>query len=243
MLEGFKDIHDLTTTEEITAAYEENILLYIAEYEHEKKVNLHDVDQMRWNALLLYLYKHVFAITSRDKKLYNEKSNIDYSNKELLDNVCDIYIGLCYEYSKEISILGFSKLTGITQDTIFEWHNNSINYIDINDSNNINNNKSDIKNDNKSSSLHTKKRRGSSEIWKKLNREREETLSNILVSGKIRNPVGVLGVLNRHYGWNMGQPRNEQPRLVHRSAEEIARDIGLDMQEPAGLLPEESRNL
>ena len=32
--------------------------------------------------------------------------------------------------------------------------------------------------------------------------EREESLSAKLVTGK-QNPVGILGVLNRHYQWNM----------------------------------------
>ena len=38
------------------------------------------------------------------------------------------------------------------------------------------------------------------EIYKKLNQEREESLSNKLADGK-QNPVGVIAMLNRHYGW------------------------------------------
>lgn len=68
--------------------------------------------------------------------------------------------------------MGFSKLTGIDNDTIYSWS------VD----------------------------RGVSQqgvrIHKKLTMEREESLSAKLVTGK-QNPVGVLGVLNRHYQWNM----------------------------------------
>ena len=39
------------------------------------------------------------------------------------------------------------------------------------------------------------------EIYKKLNQEREESLSNKLADGK-QNPVGVIAMLNRHYGWS-----------------------------------------
>ena len=85
---------------------------------------------------------------------------------------------MCYEYSKEVSVLGFSKMTGIVLDTLYQWVNNP-------DS-----------------------ERGSSEIVKNLQVEREESLSNKLASGK-GNPVGILGILNRHYGWNMGQPRGQ----------------------------------
>ena len=88
---------------------------------------------------------------------------------------------MCYEYSKEVSILGFSKLTGITKETIYTWLNGA------------------------------ELSRGTSAIAKKLNTEREESLSNKLVSSK-GNPVGVLGILNRHYGWNMGQPRGTDSR-------------------------------
>ena len=76
-------------------------------------------------------------------------------------------------YDKEISAIGFSKLICINRDTITDWGNN-INKIST---------------------------KGYA-IYKKLHDEREESLSNKLVSGK-QNPVGVLGVLNRHYQWNM----------------------------------------
>ena len=38
------------------------------------------------------------------------------------------------------------------------------------------------------------------DIYKKLNEFREESLSNKLVTGN-KNPVGVIAVLNRQYGW------------------------------------------
>ena len=39
------------------------------------------------------------------------------------------------------------------------------------------------------------------EIYKKLHTERQESLSNKLADGK-QNPVGVIAILNRHYGWS-----------------------------------------
>ena len=38
------------------------------------------------------------------------------------------------------------------------------------------------------------------DIYKKLSQFREESLSNKLVTGN-KNPVGVIAVLNRQYGW------------------------------------------
>lgn len=172
------------TTEEKTEVYnnaiEEAISQYCIDHNLDKK-DLYTMDQSRWNSVLMYIYQYAFKPVSTDKRQYNEHSNINYSDIDLLKSVCNIYINLCYEYSKEISILGFSKLTGINPDTIYTWG----------------------KEDGLS--------RGTSDIYKNLNREREESLSVRLVSGK-GNPVGILGILNRHYGWNMGQPRGQDSR-------------------------------
>lgn len=172
------------TTEEKTEVYnnaiEEAISQYCIDHNLDKK-DLYTMDQSRWNSVLMYIYQYAFKPVDTDKRQYNEHSNINYSDVELLQSICNIYINLCYEYSKEISILGFSKLTGINPDTIYTWG--------------------------KDAGLS----RGTSEIYKNLNREREESLSVRLVSGK-GNPVGILGILNRHYGWNMGQPRGQDSR-------------------------------
>ena len=84
------------------------------------------------------------------------------------------------KYDKEVSIIGFSTLTGIDESVIYDWGNNS-----------------------------TKLSSKSAEIYKKLNEFREESLSNKLVTGR-QNPVGVLGVLNRHYAWNLPGVSREQ---------------------------------
>ena len=172
------------TTEEKTEVYnnaiEEAISQYCIDHNLEQK-DLYTMDQSRWNSVLMYIYQYAFKPVDTDKRQYNEHSNINYSDIDLLKSVCNIYINLCYEYSKEISILGFSKLTGINPDTIYTWG--------------------------KDEGLS----RGTSDIYKNLNREREESLSVRLVSGK-GNPVGILGILNRHYGWNMGQPRGQDSR-------------------------------
>lgn len=206
------ETQDLNTTEQKVEVYANDIELYLDQYciDHGIKNNdLYKIDQSRWNSVLLYIYKHVFKPTpdNNPNYRYNGKSNIDYSNKELLEYICDIYINLCYEYSKEVSIMGFSKLTGITVETLYEWMRNG-----------------------------GEVERGSSEVAKKLNAEREESLSNKLASFK-GNPVGILGILNRHYGWNMGQPRGQEQRQQAPSIPEIERKY-LDDPEKVPQLPQ-----
>ena len=197
------------TAEEKTEVYnnaiEEAISQYCIDHKLEQK-DLYAMDQSRWNSVLMYIYQYAFKPVNTDKRQYNENSNINYSDIDLLKSVCNIYINLCYEYSKEISILGFSKLTGINPDTIYTWG----------------------KEDGLS--------RGTSEIYKNLNREREESLSVRLVSGK-GNPVGILGILNRHYGWNMGQPRGQDSRQKAPDLPGLERKY-LEQQRDQGQKPE-----
>lgn len=192
-------------TENGTEVYENGIYLYLDQYIEEHNIeDMHKEPQSRWNAALLYINKNLFKLHPEILKSENRVSNTYDIN--IINIICDIYIELCYEYDKEVSILGFCKLTGIAQDTIYQWGNET-----------------------------TRLGSSASEIYKKLSTEREESLSNMLISGK-RNPVGLLGALNRHYGWNMGQPRGgiaekqqsiEQIQQRYKPAELSANDTQL----------------
>ena len=192
-------------TENGTEVYENGIYLYLDQYIEEHNIeDMHKEPQSRWNAALLYINKNLFKLHPEILKSENRVSNTYDIN--IINTICDIYIELCYEYDKEVSILGFCKLTGMVQDTIYQWGNET-----------------------------TRLGSSASEIYKKLSTEREESLSNMLISGK-RNPVGLLGALNRHYGWNMGQPRGgitekqqsiEQIQQRYKPAELSANDTQL----------------
>ena len=211
------DTVNTVKTEEGIEVFENDICLYLQEYIDTHKIDdMHKEPQSRWNAALLYINRNYFKINPDILKTGNycdgnlkhgNSSNNNAYDLDIINNICDIYIDLCYEYDKEISILGFSKLTEINQDTFYDWGNES-------------------------------SRPGSSacEIYKKLSREREESLSNMLISGK-RNPVGLLGALNRHYGWNMGQPRG-QAGESKQSIEQIQeRYKGIELSENDTQLP------
>lgn len=188
--------------------FENEISLYLQQYIDERGIDdMRKEPQSRWNAALIYINKYLFG-ANRDKLIIDSRVSNAY-NIELINEICDVYITLCYEYDKEISIIGFSKLTGINQDTFYSWGNNE-----------------------------TQVGSGASEIYKKLNSEREESLSNKLISGG-SNPMKILPALNRHYGWNMGQPRGaDGTARISVSREEIeARAHTVD------LLPESADEL
>lgn len=159
--------------------FENDIDLYLHRFCEENNINdLKKESQSVWNSCLRFVYKNVFknGILKQRKCIDNPNSKISSTynsyNYELVLDILDIYVyDMCMKFDKEVSILGFSTLTGIPEQLIYNWGNEQ-----------------------------TKLSTRSFEIYKKLNQYREESLSNKLATGK-QNPVGVIAMLNHHYGW------------------------------------------
>lgn len=163
--------------------------------------------QSVWNAALMYIKRHVFnnntvlksstPLSGYNNNNYNNQysnlnnSNCNSYNIDIVNSICDYYIYLCMMYDKEVSVIGFCNLTGISQDCIYAWANNA-------------------------RELST----SGNEVYKKLNQFREESLSNKLVTGN-KNPVGVIAVLNRQYGWASPYTSDSNKQRRSISAEEI----------------------
>ena len=169
-------------TENTIEVFENDIDLYLHQFQDEQEIeDFKQVGQSVWNGALRYIYNHVFKNKSnllKSHNIYNINnnnipSNCNMYNYDLLLEIVDYYIyDMCMVNNKEVSILGFETLTGISQENIYNWGNDN----------------------NKLSSTGFK-------IYKKLTQMREESLSNKLADGK-QNPVGVIAMLNRHYGWS-----------------------------------------
>ena len=173
---------DSTVNTSDVEVFENDIVMYLRLYCEEHSIDdIKKESQSVWNGALRYIKRHVFPDVSNLKRKDNiaiESNSISSTfgayDYDIVNRICDIYIDLCFTYDKEISICGFSNLTGVSIDAISSWGNGTRGAL---------------------SPL-------SVEIWQKLYTFREESLSDKLVTGK-QNPVGVLGVLNRHYQWNM----------------------------------------
>lgn len=161
--------------------FENDIDLYLQDFADRDGIeDYKQVGQSIWNSALRHVYTNVFkpnkSILKSHKNVNipgnNIPSNCNAYNYELLNDIVDYYIySMCMRYNKEVSILGFSTLTGIDNETINIWGND---------------------NGKLSSSAFG--------IYKKLSTMREESLSNKLIDGK-QNPVGTIAVLNRQFGW------------------------------------------
>lgn len=93
--------------------YENKIKYYVDEYIN----TLDDPESINNNpslftGMIKYIYKHLFK--------NNPVNNDDIS---VLDNIFDIYTELCYRYNKRPTLLNFSLLVGISNDTFNAWKN------------------------------------------------------------------------------------------------------------------------
>lgn len=210
--------------ENTVEVYESDIDLYLHLYEEEKKVKCYDINQMRWNSVLMYIYRHVFKPLDNPSNIrHRSNSTINYNEPDMINSICDHYINLCYEYGKEISIAGFSKLTGIDESTIYAWANSetrSYVYYDL---------QGDVIPDiaywkmmHQGEEYRQQLSSAHSDIYKKLSNERETCLTAMTLQGNI----GALAKGKIEKGWVEGSLvlHREQDGNATRTADQIASD-------------------
>jgi len=129
-----------TGQEQTQEVFENDIAMYLQLFCEEQGIeDMKKESQSVWTAALIYIKRHVFNVPgilkmSRPLDGYinnnynNQYSNVNFSNCNAYDidkvnSICDYYIYICYMYNKGVTISGFSKLTGINQDTIHDWGN------------------------------------------------------------------------------------------------------------------------
>ena len=204
-------------TENTIEVFENDIAEALACFCEEQGIDdLTKESQARWNAALMYTRKRVFPDKSilKAKNNYNNTNSIMNStfnslNYDLLNDICDIYIYLCMMYDKEVSIIGYSLLTGINSENIHSWLTNG-----------------------------TKSSTKSTELAKKLSKYREESLSDKLATAN-KNPVGILAILNRHYQWNLPGVSKETRKEVVGISETTRDTLARLAQRPPEMIESE----
>ncbi len=204
----------------IIEIFENDIEYYLEEFKEKQNIeDFRQVPQSVWNGALRYVYSHVFKNNTELLKSHNNyniannniPSNCNMYNYDAVLEVVDYYIyNMCMVYNKEVSIIGFETLTGISQENIYNWGNEN----------------------NKLSTSAFK-------IYKKLSQMREESLSNKLADGK-QNPVGVIAMLNRHYGWASPYTADSRKQAGALSAAELPK-LGGKTSVGGGLLEDNSQ--
>lgn len=124
-------------------------------------------------------------------KYLKDDNNINNAyDTDKVNEVLDIYIDLCNDYEKVVNIVGFTFFTGIHRDTLNGWVNGE--------------------------------RLGStaSDICKKIDQMREESLVGLQISGK-NNPMCYMPSLNKYCGFNMPGVRDQGARSRALTASEL----------------------
>ena len=124
-------------------------------------------------------------------KYLKDDNNINNAyDTDKVNEVLDIYIDLCNDYEKVVNIVGFTFFTGIHRDTLNGW----VNGVQLGSS--------------------------GSDICKKLDEMREESLVGLQVSGK-GNPMNYMPSLNKYCGFNMPGVRDQGARARVLTASEL----------------------
>lgn len=215
-------------TEDGAEVYESGIYDYLQQYINERGIeDMSKEPQSKWNAALIYINKYVFI---NDNELMSDINNSMYDEYKV-NKICDIYINLCYEYDKEISINGFHFLTGINRDTLYSWKNEETRSNIYYDSkgNRISNIQM-WKINHPNEEYRQESSSSCSDIYKKLVVNNEESLSCKLISGGL-NPMKVLPALNRRHNWNMpgnSNPGGEQRQSIEQIQERYRLEQGTE---------------
>ena len=195
--------------------YRNRILDCIREYEIDNNVSVADIKKVQWNAVLIYIYNHVFKRVADPHK--NTRKNIfKYQDIQLLNDIADFYIYISLSNNKDVSINGFSYLTGIPLYTLKRWNNKQNRgylYIDTTTDRIIENNTADnyikafpdrevIK---ISNNLY-------SEIAEKISAAREHTLADLALDGSVMS----LALGKIEYGWIEGKDKQLAAEMLQQ---------------------------
>lgn len=198
-------------TEDGSEIFEHEIFVALEEYAKEEGIeNYGEVTQNEWTAALIDVCDSVFRGTGKlraenydnNNLMYGGVSNNNAYDLDKVNKVFKYYCKLCYKYNKEISISGFSKLTGISKSCFYGWAGN----------------------EGYSKGLMDRASKAGVDLLKNIDEENEESLSQLLISGK-RSPVAILGALNRKHGWNMGQPQTAEQGSRPAISQEVIKQI------------------
>lgn len=177
-----------------TDVYADNIQILADEYVNGVLANKDDINKKQCFAgMIKYIAKKIAPINT--------------DNMVLLNDLWDIYTGLCYKYNHVITIERYCILIGIARDTFYSWY------------------KGEYRND-----YCPELGSSRSDIVKKWDRESESSWQDEASTG---NP-GPMFVLKARRGWSEQAPAigQSENRMLQRTPEQIASDYQVPEQLP-----------
>ena len=94
--------------------------LFLDELQIDKDYkSITSVKHSTFTYMMSYIYEHLFKPT--ETLCNNQKSYVDYTNVELLQELANIYIKLCQRFNKSQGLMCFSYLLGCSYSTFVDW--------------------------------------------------------------------------------------------------------------------------
>lgn len=187
--------------EQMPEVYDDQIAACIDEYCRMKKPPIKDMSkepQNIWNGALMYTNKCLF----KGREYFKDKKAFEFADGfagtcnrydyDLLDRVLAAYAYLCMINDKEISIMGFSLLTGIDWRLLSGW----------------------------GTTMRGKSSDGGFRLSQKLRDLREESLSAKLPTAG-NKAMGILAMLNHHFQWNLPGVSRESTQRAALGASDL----------------------
>ena len=162
------------------------------EYQTREKIEDYtSISQNQWMAALMFVGKLVFADKSPLKFCADDRpllNSIGYTygralelyNPYIMDKIADYYIYICTKYDKGVTPYCYIWLTNIDQNTFYCWDDDA---------------------DGFGGSKGPKLSPSYKDVFRKVYATYEQSAENKLWTNK--NPVAVMAITNRRFGWNM----------------------------------------
>ena len=202
---------------ETSQVYENDMELYLSQFCKDQKIDdIRQESQSVWNAALMYIKRHAFNEPGclKSKSLVNTTGSFTggVSNYNAYDY--DLVNRIC-DYYIYMCMRYDKEVSAIGFSLLTGINRDTI---------------TDWKDGERLSTP-------SFAIGKKISDFREESLSAKLATAK-RNPVGILAILNRHYGWNLpGVSREQQNNKQALTASDLPQLGGVNGQNTS-MLPD-----
>lgn len=201
----------------------DDIQYYIDLFLSENEIDKKNIRPQEWTALLKYINE---TYIKPNKILLIFQDTIPYKrhNFFMINSLLDKYIYICNLYNQAITVLGFSTLSGITQDIIYKWENDKqkhIIYINKDGSIKNYNEMLSISKDGYDKMVTISPR----EIFKKLIENIELNINDMVIDGR-RRGIGPVVRYNRFYEKRGRDTSGDVPRLEDHK--ELAAQLGID---------------
>lgn len=166
-------------------------------YCDEHGIEENDIPPAMWNDIIDEIHEKVFL--NNPQMLKDTPNTLNAYNPDKVIYIYNLYRRLCNSHCQEVTLKGFTDLTGIDKQSIYNWKDK------------VNNNIYNANSDNNGECNNKRVSTFSFDLHEKIMSDNEQSLEAML-HDKRYNPMKVLPSLNKKHGWNLPGVSKEQAK-------------------------------